>query len=202
MHEIDSTRSLVVASPPGMKITVIGSGNVGGALARAWAAKGHAVTTTARDDVAAKVEPAEVVVLAVPYGAVETVLASAGSLEGKVVIDCTNPVGVKLPEGAASGAEVIQARTRGQVVKAFNAQGAENISMPAYGGVAATCFYCGDDAAAKRVVDGLVADVGFDPVDTGPLTSARLLEAATLLWFGVSKVRGTRRLAFRLLREG
>ena len=186
-----------------MKITIIGAGNVGGALARAWAAKGHTVTTTtSRDDIATKVETAEVVVLAVPYGAVEAVLANAGALEGKVVIDCTNPIGVKLPDGVASGAEVLQAHVRGRVVKAFNAQGAENISTPAYGGVAATCFYCGDDAAAKQVVDGLVADVGFDPVDAGPLASARLLEAATLLWFGVSKARGTRRLAFRLLREG
>jgi predicted dinucleotide-binding enzyme len=184
-----------------VKITVIGAGNIGGALAKAWSAKGHTVKTAGRDDIEETVADAEVIALAVPYGAVESVLARAGDLTGKVVIDCTNPVGVALPAGFASGAEVVQSKTKGKVVKSFNAQGAENIGAPAYGGVAASNFLCGDDPEAKRIVSGLVADVGFDPIDAGPLASAKLLEAMTFLWFAVSKGRKTRRLAFRLLRD-
>jgi len=202
MQSIDSTVPVAAASPLAMNITIIGAGNVGGALASAWSAKGHAVTTARKGDVQKGVANAEVIVLAVPYGAIAEVLASAGSLDGKIIIDCTNPIGVKLPDGVGSGAEAVQRQTRGRVVKAFNAQGAENIASPSYDGVAASNFYCGDDDAAKRLVAGLIADVGFDPIDAGPLASARLLEAATLLWFSVSKVRGTRRLAFRLLRDG
>jgi 8-hydroxy-5-deazaflavin:NADPH oxidoreductase len=205
-----------------MKIAIIGAGNVGGSLGRAWSAKGHDVVFASRDTNepktqaalaatsgrarAAKVDDAvrdaEVVVLAVPFEAVESALKSAGPMTGKILIDCTNPVGVALPAGVASGAEHVSKLAPGaRVAKAFNSQGAENIARPRYGDTAATNFYCCDDDAARGVVRQLVADVGFDPVDVGPLKNARLLEAATLLWFAASRTLGTRRVAFRVLRE-
>jgi predicted dinucleotide-binding enzyme len=205
-----------------MKIAIIGAGNVGGSLGRAWASKGHDVVFAARDAagpktqaavaatggraraaaVDAAVRDAEVVVLAVPFDAVAGVLESAGPMTGKILIDCTNPGGSALPPEVGSGAELVSKLAPGaRVAKAFNSQGAENIAQPRYGDTVATNFYCGDDEAAKKTVRELVADVGFDPVDVGGLKNARLLEAATLLWFAASRTLGTRRAAFRMLRD-
>jgi hypothetical protein len=205
-----------------MKIAVVGAGHVGGSLGRAWASKGHQVVFAVRDAnepkaqaaVAATngraraaaideaVRDAEVVVLAVPFGAIAGIVEGTGSLAGKILIDCTNPAGATLPAGVASGAELVSKLAPGaRVVKAFNAQGAENIARPRYGGIAATNFYCGDDEQAKHVVRELVADVGFDAVDVGPLKNAHLLESATLLWFAASRALGTRRTAFYMLRD-
>jgi hypothetical protein len=203
-----------------MNIAVLGSGHIGAGLARAWAQKGHTVLIGARDpaspklaalaplevaDLAAAVKPAEVVVLAVPFGALDEVLAASGDLAGKVVIDCTNALerGMRLVHGhTTSAAEELQRKLPGaRVVKSFNAQGAENLARPAYAGVAASNFYCGDDPAARRIVHGLVADAGFDPVDAGPLENARLLEPLMLLWVAAAQALGTRDLAFKLLRR-
>ena len=101
-----------------------------------------------------------------------------------------------------SSAEVLQARIpRAHVVKSFNAQGAENLATPHYGEITASNFYCGDDAEAKRTVATLIADVGFEPIDAGPLASARLLEPLMLLWITCSRTLGTRDIAFKLLRR-
>jgi predicted dinucleotide-binding enzyme len=135
-----------------MKICIIGSGHIGAGLARAWSGRGHALVFGARnpDDselvslcrelgasaasVGAAPKDAEVVVLAVPYGAVEAVLGEVGSLAGKVVIDCTNAVerGMTLKYGhTTSSAEEIQKRIpQARVFKSFNAQGAENLARP------------------------------------------------------------------------
>jgi predicted dinucleotide-binding enzyme len=101
-----------------------------------------------------------------------------------------------------SGGELVAklaAGARGET--SFNAQGAENIANPHYAGVVASNFYCGDDEAAKTTVRSLIADVGFDPIDAGPMKNARLLEAATLLWFAGTRALGSRRVAFRMLRN-
>jgi len=206
-----------------MKIAVIGNGHIGAGLGRAWAKAGHGVTFGSRDPggeelrtlcqelgtsaapVAEAARGAEVVALAVPYGALDGVLQAAGDLAGKVVIDCTNAVepGMRLKYGGAtSAAEELQKRLPGaKVFKSFNAQGAENLTDPVYGGVAATNFFCGDDAAGRAVVKRLVEDVGFDAVDAGPLSSARYVEPLMLLWVTSSRATGTRDLAFKLLRR-
>ncbi|HEY8210533.1 MAG TPA: NADPH-dependent F420 reductase [Myxococcaceae bacterium] len=206
-----------------MKIAVIGNGHIGAGLARAWAKRGHGVVFGSRDPggaelralcqeigasaaaVAEAARGAEVVALAVPYGALEEVLRSAGDLAGKVVIDCTNAVepGMRLKYGGTtSAAEELQKRLPGaRVFKSFNAQGAENLAGTVYGGVQATNFFCGDDAAGKAVMKQLVEDVGFEAVDAGPLASARMLEPLMLLWVTSSRALGTRDLAFKLLRR-
>jgi 8-hydroxy-5-deazaflavin:NADPH oxidoreductase len=209
-----------------MQITIIGSGNIGGGLARAWRRAGHAVTFGARDPregelaalceeigaraaaIADSVAGAEAVVFAMPYAALDSVIAATGPLEGITVVDCTNAVkrdehGASLVHGhTTSSAEQLQLKLpRAHVVKSFNAQGAENIANPRYGDVAATNFYCGDDADAKRRVAKLVADVGFEPVDAGPLASARLLEPLMLLWITCSRSIGTRDIGFKVLRR-
>ena len=209
-----------------MQITIIGSGNIGGGLARAWCRAGHTVTLGARDPadaelvalceqigaravpVADSISGADVVVFAMPFAALDAVIAATGDLAGVTVIDCTNAV-TRGPQGMAlayghttSSAEQLQARLpRAHVVKSFNAQGAENLANPRYGETAASNFFCGDDADAKRTVATLIADVGFEPIDAGPLASARLLEPLMLLWITCSRTVGTRDIAFKLLRR-
>jgi 8-hydroxy-5-deazaflavin:NADPH oxidoreductase len=205
-----------------MKIAVIGTGHVGGRLAARWAEAGHEVVVGVRDlahpevkalevrlrgrltaaDVARSMGSAEVVVLAVPFeAALALVRERRTELAGKVVIDCTNPLGVKLE--APSGAEAIAAEVpSARLVKAFNTQGAEVISNPTYGDSRAACFYAGDDRAAKDTVRHLIADLGFEPVDAGTLASSKHLESLTLIWFAASKALGTRDLGFHLVRRG
>jgi NADPH-dependent F420 reductase len=208
-----------------MKIAIIGSGNIGEGLARAWRKKKHDVAFGARDpkgqevtalaqEIGASVATvkdaaagADVVVLAMPYAAVDDVLVQA-KLDGKIVVDATNavqrgPDGMSLKlEHGTSASEELQKRIPGaKVVKSFNAQGAENLAAPVYDGTAASNFYCGDDAAAKKVVHGLVEDVGFHAVDAGPLKSARLLEPLMLLWIACAGTQGSRDIAFRLLKR-
>ncbi len=165
--------------------------------------------------VAEAAQDADVVALAVPYAALDAVLEAAGALAGKIVIDCTNAVGrgMALAHGhTTSAAEELQKQIpAARVFKSFNAQGAENLANPRYDGVAATNFFCGgggggggggaEDAAARTIVAGLVADVGFDPVDAGPLKQARLLEPMMLLWVAAAQAYSTRDLAFKLLRR-
>lgn len=206
-----------------MKIAILGSGHIGSGLGRAWTKKGHSVTFGARQpdepglvalaaEIGAKVarvadapKDADVVVLAMPYGALDAVLSETGALAGKVVIDCTNAVekGMTLKYGhTTSSAEELQKRIpEARVFKSFNAQGAENLANPTYGGVAASNFFCGDDADGRRVVRGLVEDVGFEAVDAGPLKNARLLEPMMLLWVAVAQSGGSRDIAFKVLRR-
>jgi predicted dinucleotide-binding enzyme len=77
-----------------------------------------------------------------------------------------------------------------RVVKAFNTTGAGNIENPRYGAQTVTMFVCGDDPAAKAAVMSLAQDIGFEPVDTGPLTMARYLEPPAMLWVSLAYVRG------------
>lgn len=209
-----------------MNIAIIGHGNIGGGLAKAWAAKGHALVFGARDPeksdlaalaaslgaktapIRAAVEGAEVVVFAMPWGAVDDVIAGAGDLTGKIVIDCTNAVvrgksGMTLAYGHTnSSSEELQRKIPGaKVFKSFNAQGAENLAMPVYASGPAANFFCGDDAEARAVVSQLVKDVGFEPVFSGPLKQARVLEPMMMLWVTAARASGKRAMGFQLLRD-
>jgi NADPH-dependent F420 reductase len=208
-----------------MKISIIGSGHIGGGLARAWAHKGHHIVFGARNPhdaelqalcnelgagaratpVSDAAQEADVVVLAMPYGALDDVLAAVGSLAGKTVIDCTNAVApgwtLKLGHTTSSAEELQKRIPAAHVVKSFNAQGAENLANPVYRGVPASNFYCGDDATAKAHVQQLITEVGFEAIDAGALKSARLLEPLMLLWISCAQTIGTRDIAFKLLQR-
>ena len=205
-----------------MKIAIIGHGRIGAGLARAWVAS-HEVSFAARNpedgnllalceeigasaaSIQAATAGAEVVVLAVPHRALDEVLDATRPLARQIVIDCTNAVGkgMSLTYGHTdSAAEVLQRKVpQAKVFKSFNAQGAENLAKPVYGGIAASNFYCGDDDDARSVVGQLIADVGFDAVDAGPLKNARLLEPLMVLWVAASRALGDRHIAFRLMRR-
>lgn len=209
-----------------MKIAIIGAGNVGGTLGTRWAKNGYQVTFGVRDpgrenvlrvleaagenagaasvnDAAAA---ADVVVLAVPWGAAQSAIEAAGDLTGKMVVDCTNPIapGLQLAVGATtSGAEHVAEWANGaHVVKAFNTTGWENMANPIYDGEPTLMLICGDDADAKATVTLLAEALGFEVVDLGPLDTARLLEPFALVWIRLAAVQGLgRNIAFRLVRR-
>jgi predicted dinucleotide-binding enzyme len=185
-----------------MRITIIGAGNVGQALGAAWRKAGHEVTYALRttsgksaDGVTAvgfRVVPlnqaasAEVILLAVPWGAVADALRDAGSLAGKIVIDATNPLtpGLELALGFADSAGETVARLApgARVVKAFNTTGAENMAKAHAFPAKPMMAVASDDAEAKTIVGKLAAALGFEAVDAGPLKAARLLEPLAMFW--------------------
>jgi len=143
------------------------------------------------------VEAAEVVFLATPFQAnAEALKAVAEELKGKILVDCTNPVGAGLSHGlnnAQSGSEMVQRLApKAKVVKAFTIYGFENVennACPAYN-VKPAMMYCGRDAAAKKTVGELIAQLGWEPLDVGGLEQALHLEHMTLLWVRMVRVNG------------
>lgn len=200
-----------------MQIAVLGAGRVGTTLGRRFAGAGHAVRYAVRDPSAAKyagldaaplpvaVAAAELVLLATPWNAAQSALESAGDLRGKILVDATNPIGpgMVLTHGTTdSGAEQVARWAPGaRVVKAFNSVGMEVMANPAFGDRRAALALCGDDEAACAAVSALATDIGFEPIRLGPLTRARFIEPAALVWITAAPVLGTREFAFGLLRR-
>ena len=186
-----------------MKVAIIGSGNVGSAVARAAKNTGHEVvvagdsadslktlgealgveTTASSSDA---VKSADAVVLAVPFGAVEAVATDiAENVTDKIVIDVTNPLKADssgLATDGTSGAELVQQLLpRARVVKAFNTVFAANQDTAEIDGTQLDGFVAGDDADAKKQVSYLLEEVGYRVIDVGPLAAARYLEGMAFL---------------------
>jgi predicted dinucleotide-binding enzyme len=152
---------------------------------------------------------ADVVFLAIPFGANESLLPPlAKALEGKVLVDCTNPVGPGLTHGlgsAQSGSEFLQKllpETR--VVKAFSIYGFENFEDSSYpaANVRPVMMFCGADARAKKTVSGLIEQLGWQPLDVGGLEQALHLEHMTLLWVRMVRMnRQSPHLVWAMLRR-
>lgn len=165
------------------KVGIIGDGNVGSALARGLQRAGHDVRAVGNDAVAVgqTASWAEIVVLAVPFAAIDDVVAELGdAVAGKTLIDVTNALAADMSLAVGfttSGAEELQKKVpRGRVVKAFNTQFAQHMDSGRLGDQRLTVFVAADDAAAKGEVTELATAIGFDAVDAGPLVNARLLE--------------------------
>ncbi len=198
-----------------MKIAIIGTGNVGGALARGWARAGHPIVLGVRDaanpKVAALVQetnagvaaPAEaaaaadVIVLALPWGAAGDAVKALGNLAGKIVIDCMNPLamrhgGLGLDRGfETSGAEALASWIpNARVVKTLNQVGAELMANNADLPLRPAMFLAGNDSNAKTVVSALLVDLGFEPLDAGDLSKARLLEPYAMVWINQALIQG------------
>jgi len=210
-----------------MRIAIIGAGNVGGTLGKMWAAKDHEVAFGVRRPNDAKVQAlltatgkraravsvkdavagAEVVLLATPWSATEAALREAGELRGKVVVDATNPLksdlsGLAIGHSTSAAEQVAGWAPGARVVKAFNTIGAAHMADPRFGTQRASMFICGDDASAKATVVRLAGELGFDPVDCGPLTQARLLEPLAMLWISMAYAYGAGpNIGFALLRK-
>ena len=177
-----------------MRIAVIGTGKMGRGFAAALSPM-HDVVFGSRDpDRAASIAKktgavgavtsgdaatgADAVFLAVPWKAMDDVLTDLGALRA-VVIDMSNPINQQEREGlkGTSAAQRIQERLqKASVCKAWNHVHATHLTDPIVDGVASSVLIAGDDAKAKAVVSGLAHDMGFDPVDVGPLRAARDLE--------------------------
>jgi predicted dinucleotide-binding enzyme len=213
-----------------MKIGILGAGNVGGTLGKRWAAGGHAVRFGVRDPGDAKVKEVlaaapkatagtvaeaaafgEVVVLSVPWDASGDALSQAGSgLDGKVLLDCIEPVemsanllakGLLVGHSSSAGEQVAARAPKARVVKTLNTVGWPIMANPKLRGEAAVMPYCGDDAAAKSTVAKLVAELGFEPLDAGPLVNARLLEPLGMLWIYLAFTGLGTEFAFTLRRR-
>ena len=165
------------------KVGIIGDGNVGSALRRGLERAGYEVRAVGKN--AGQVKEtgawAEVVIIAVPFGAVDDAVRELGEgIHGKTVVDVTNALteNMQLASGCtSSGAEALQQKAPGaKVVKAFNTQFASHMDTGAVAGQPLTVFTAGDDAAAKDRVIQMARDIGFDAIDAGPLQNARLLE--------------------------
>ncbi|MEU0929765.1 NADPH-dependent F420 reductase [Streptomyces malaysiensis] len=188
-------------------ISIIGLGNMAGALAVRALAGGNSVEIIGRDPAKAKelasaiggatvgtagTAPAgDIVILAVPYASAAAVVGEYGdALRGKVVIDITNPVspdfrGLVTPEGSSGAQEIAKAAPGAHVVKAFNTLFSNVLAAGTADGRPLDVFIAGDDAQAKARVSTFIESLGLRPMDTGQLPMARALENAGLLELGL-----------------
>ena len=197
------------------KIAVIGAGNVGGNLGATLSKAGLPVKFGLKDgasdakDLLARCKDAttadaataaawgDVVFLAVPGAvAVDVAKSLAKQLEGKVVVDCNNPltwnegpVWAPPAEGSLAAA-IAKAAPGARVVKGFNTFGAEFHADPKHAGAATQVFLAGDDAAAKKTVTDVATKAGYRVVDSGPMRNAAVLENLAMLWIHLATVGG------------
>jgi predicted dinucleotide-binding enzyme len=192
-----------------MKIGIIGKGNVGTAIGTGLTLKGHKIKFGHRDPkepVADAAKWGDVIILAVPYESVTDAARAIGTIaDGKVLLDVTNAVGdnMNLVIGfSTSAAEELQKKMpKARVVKAFNTVFAQNQSTGRIGDEQLTLFIAGDDVKAKQAIMQLGRDIGFDPVDAGPLISARYLEPMAMLLINLGYVLGMgNRIGYRLVK--
>jgi predicted dinucleotide-binding enzyme len=207
-----------------MRIGIVGSGNVGGTLGRRFAEAGHDVTFGSRrpDSDEAKAlaripnarvaapdqaaQSADVIVLATPWAATAAALRGLGALGGKILLDATNPLTATYdaidPAVPSSGGELVAQWAPGaKVVKIFNTIGYNVMDNPAFPDGPVTLLYAGDDSAAKTVAHDLAAQIGFAPIDVGPLSRSLSLEHLAILWVGLAFGGHGREIAFQLARR-
>lgn len=182
-----------------MKVAIIGTGNMASGLANTIAGAQHEVIIGSRDPakasalaekighgaqgggIEAAAKLADVVILAIPYGGAAEAIKEAGSLDGKVLVDITNPISADYKSlvigHTTSSAEEIQALApTASVVKAFNTIFAQLLPTEARQGKTLQVFVASDDAEAKTQVSTLAQSIGFDAVDAGPLSNSRFIE--------------------------
>jgi 8-hydroxy-5-deazaflavin:NADPH oxidoreductase len=167
-----------------MKIAVVGRGNVGGGLAVLWEKAGHEVTRIGREG--GDVSEAEAVLVAVPGATIAQALDDVQGIEGKTVIDATNLVGVDPPTGFSSNAEFVKSKTNGPTAKSFNTNFAALYERIGEARSTPSNLWCGDEEA-RRVVEQLNQDAGYEPVYAGPLENAVLQENFLKLVFAINR---------------
>ena len=211
-----------------MRVGILGSGLMGGKLGTLFARAGHDVVFSYarhKDKLAQlareskgnaragtpreAAQDADVVLLAVHWSRIDDVLAQAGDLSGKVIVSCSLPLNVLNTElvvgRTSSGAEELAKKVaESRVVCAFNTVPSEvlfNVFEARRKTTKPSLVYCGDDAGSKKIAAELIRDVGFDPLDVGPLQTARYTEPFALLVAQIA-YEGTRgpELAYRFER--
>lgn len=203
-----------------MKIAIIGTGNVGGALATKWAAASHTVVlgvqnvedfkgkellnnpNTSATSVARATQEAEVILIATPAPAAVAVARSLGNTTGKIIIDAMNIVMGNGPAGFSNTAEAILANTDTRdVVKCFNTTGYNNMADTIYGGEAIDMFMAGDSAEGKSAARRLALDAGFcECHDMGGNNRFGLMEQLAFAWINLAMFQGKGRdFAFKVV---
>ncbi len=205
-----------------MKIAIIGVGNIGGTLAKAWLQAGHDILLGVRDiesdgvqnllslsdrvvvkPIYEAAQEAEVILIAVPSQSVFDVAKNLGYVADKIIIDAMNSVGKK-PDPYQNTAEALRALTRCRhLVKCFNSTGWENIANPQYPNMAIDMFVAGSSEKGKTVAAQLAKEVGFaECYDIGGDDKIQLLEDFALFWINLAIVqRQGRNIAFKLLKR-
>ncbi len=205
-----------------MKIAIIGTGNVGGALATKWSNAGNSIFLGVQDTsnfkgkallnnpnttallVQEAVHAAEVVLLATPATAAIEVAKSLGDTSNKVIIDAMNVVAGRGPQGFDNTADAILANTASRdVVKCFNTTGFNNMENTDYQGTKADMFVAGDSAKGKEVAKQLSKDAGFaECYDVGGDDKFFLIEQFANFWINLAMFQGQgREIAFKLMRR-
>ena len=199
-----------------MKVTVIGSGNMGSAFVKQLHAAGHSVRLTGRDaakasalaaqypgvsaiDAASAAKDSDVIVLATPYEQAGAALLSIGDITGKVVIDITNPLtpdymGLTLGHDTSAAEQIAKAVPGTELVKGFNTLFAQVLGAGSdLGGQKVTVFLASDSPRAKQTATALAESMGFKTMDAGGLKNARYLEplAGLNIYFGYGAGLGT-----------
>ena len=205
-----------------MNIAIIGTGNVGGALAKSLASVGHRILLGAKEPEAEEAQAltrfhnsisahsvrsaalqAEVLIIAVTPSAIVEIAPQLGDLADKVVIDSMNAFNSR-PVPYAGTIEALSALTNcPHIVKCFNTTGYENMINPRYGELGADMFVAGNSEQGKAVAKQLALDIGFDACyDFGGLENAPLLEQLAKVWINLAIVqKHGRNIAFKLLRR-
>jgi predicted dinucleotide-binding enzyme len=162
-----------------MRITTIGRGNIGSGLAALWRDAGHEVTELGRDG--GDASDADVLLVAVPSGAIADALARVSGIEGKTTIDATNAYAGRNDEFESLAHEV-KSITGGPVAKSFNLNFAKLFPEVKSQRVPPSNFFAADDDA-REVTEQLIRDAGYEPLYVGGLEHARALEDHLALWF-------------------
>jgi predicted dinucleotide-binding enzyme len=198
-----------------MKITVVGSGNMGSGFVKQLSSAGHQVLITGRNATKAaalakqhgataatpvQAATSDVVIVATAYDDAAAALKSLGALDGRIVVDVTNPLtadymGLTIGHTTSAAEEIAKAVPKARVVKAFNTVFAQVLAEGGeFGnGKIVPVFVAGDDAAAKGVVTEIARSIGFDVIDAGGLKNARYLEplAGLNIYLGYGAGLGT-----------
>ncbi|WP_448542726.1 NADPH-dependent F420 reductase [Roseiflexus sp.] len=201
-------------------IALIGTGRMATGLGSGWARAGHQIVFGSRapaekphltadlpgarvTDYAGALEAATVVVITLPYREVAPFCRShAAMLRERLVIDISNPFD-NLPDNRIAGAEITRDAIGpgARVVAAFKTNFSTTLLTPLNAdGIQRDVFYAGDDEADKQIVAGLIADLGFRPVDCGGLHNARLLDGMVPLIIELdNRYGGARQTTWKLL---
>jgi NADPH-dependent F420 reductase len=209
------------------KISIIGVGNVGGTLGRLWVEEGHEIRYGLRYEnnpkflslkekypfkvhgrsVSELGDYSDIIVLAVPYSATKDLVPLLGDLDGKILVDTTNPIqpgftGLSIGQTSSAAEEIQRLFPKARVVKAFNHIGMGALKNLNFNGTSADAFICGNDKQAKTMVSELAEDLGFTSLDVGDLSQARYLEPLAMLWITLAnQYKFGTDIAFKLLRR-
>ncbi|HEX4875993.1 MAG TPA: NAD(P)-binding domain-containing protein [Chitinophagaceae bacterium] len=205
-----------------MNIAIIGTGNVGGALATQWAQKGHQLFLGVNDTANFKgkellsnpntsvhsikeaVQKADIILIATPATAAVEVAQSLGDTTGKIIIDAMNIVMGRGPQGFSNTSDAILAHTQTRdVVKCFNTTGFNNMANTIYDGTAIDAFVAGDSVKGKEAAIQLAKDAGFaECYNVGGNDRFQLMEQFAFFWINLAMMQGLgREIAFKLLKR-